>query len=277
MLEALIESIPSGEDLEVIVVDDHSTEDLSQISLEKFKHHKFVKNKPELRYAGTARNTGFEQASGEYVFFADSDDLIVPDGFLKCFEILHDMRPDILFAKSTSFKDSDGSPGARHVRDNWLVNSVLKGASTESLARIGGPVSKFIRREFLNQHGIYFEPQRYSNDIVFSASLMIHKPIVQVTNEVVYSIRQGNDSLTNDFSLDSALIRLEALHRYNIVLKENDMGYLMVPALPLLSRIFRKDLCQAIFHAWGTKKRGHPVFFTWWTYKNIFLRWRDGV
>jgi glycosyltransferase involved in cell wall biosynthesis len=277
MLEALIQSIPSIEDLEVIVVDDHSTEDLSQISLEKFKHHKFVKNKRELRYAGTARNTGLEQASGEYVFFADSDDLIVADGFLKCLEMLQDRKPDILFANSTSFKDTDGSPGSRHIRNNWLVNSVLKGESVEILARIGGPIAKFIRRDFLSQHAIRFEPQRYSNDIVFSAFLMIHKPIIQVTNEVVYSIREGNNSLTNNFSLESALIRLEALNCYNTVLKENGMGYLMVPALPLLSRIYRKDRRQAIFHAWGAKTRGHPVFFTWWTYKNILLRWMRGV
>mgnify|MGYP000238005235 CR=1 FL=1 len=46
MLGELIESIPRIDDLEVIVVDDHSTEDLSQVSLEEFKHHKFIKNKP---------------------------------------------------------------------------------------------------------------------------------------------------------------------------------------------------------------------------------------
>ena len=276
MLEALIDSIPSVKELEVVVVDDHSTDDLSQISLEKFKYRKFVKNKPELRYAGTARNTGLEQASGEYVFFADSDDLIVADGFINCVEILQKQKPDVLFAKSTSFKDADGTLGERHIRNNWRINLVLQGASTELLVRSGVPWAKFIRRDFLNRHVIRFEQQRFSNDIVFSASLMTHNPVIQVTDKVVYSIREGNESLTNDFSLESSLIRLKALHRYNNILKRNGMGYLMVPALPLLLRIFRKDMSQAIFHAWRVKSSGHPVSFTWWTCKNIFLRWRSG-
>ena len=273
MLKALVQSIPSVEGLEAIVVDDHSSEDLSQISLEKFDYHKFIRNKPDKRYAGAARNAGLEQASGEYVFFADSDDLIVSDGFLKCLELLGRDKPDILFCYATSFKHSDGSRGTRHIRNNWLVKSVQKGASNKVLARSGGPIAKFIRKEFLDVHAIRFEPQRYSNDIVFSASLMVHNPVVQVTNEVVYSVRESNDSLVSDFSLESSLIRLEALSRYNTLLNENGLGYLRVPALVLLSRIYGKDRRQAVSQARRTKKIGHPVFFTWWTYKNIFLRW----
>jgi glycosyltransferase involved in cell wall biosynthesis len=275
MLKTLVLSIPPVKGLEVILVDDHSTDDLSQISLERFEKYKFIRNESGLRYAGTARNVGVEHASGEYVFFADSDDLIFAKGFLNCLKLLHDLKPDILFAQSSSFKDNDGSLGKRHIRNNWLLESVRNGAPDEILARSVVPWGKFIRRDYLIRNAIFFESQRYSNDIVFSASLLIFNPLVRVTDDIVYFVREGNESLTNDSTLESSLIRLEALFRYNGLLKDNGMSYLMVPALTLLLRLYKKDIRQAIVYAWRVKSAGHPVFFTWWTYKNIFLRWRS--
>jgi glycosyltransferase involved in cell wall biosynthesis len=277
ILDALVGSIPSVEGLEVIVVDDHSTEDLSEVSLKRFRHHKFIKNAPGLRNAGTARNTGLEHASGDYVFFADSDDLIVRDGFIKCLSILRDKKPDILFAKCTSFKDGDGGPGKRHINYNLLVQLVINGAPVEILARSVVPWAKFICRGFLNRHHLRFEPQRYSNDIVFSAALLTCKASVHVTEEVVYSVREGNDSLTSDLSLDSSLMRIEALCRYNAVLKGNGMGYLMVSALPFLARMFRRDKCQTIVCALRIRTSGYPIFYTWWSLKKIYFRWRIGI
>ena len=273
LLKELIQSIPKANGLEVIVVDDHSSENFSEDCLEKFESYKFIKNKPELRYAGTARNVGIENVSGEYVFFADSDDLIIQDGFLKCLKILHVKRPDILFAKSSSFKDKDGSPGKRHVRSNWLIQSVLNKSPVEILARIGGPWAKFIRTEYINQHAIRFDTQRYSNDIVFSASLMLHKPKVHVVDEIIYSIREGHESLTSNLSLESSLIRFDALFQYNALLKKNGLRYLMVPALPLLLRLLKHDKILTIIYAWRTKTLGYPLFFTIWALKNIFLRY----
>jgi glycosyltransferase involved in cell wall biosynthesis len=273
LLKELIQSIPKASGLEVIVVDDHSSESFSKNYLEKFESYKFIKNKPELRYAGTARNTGIENVSGEYVFFADSDDLIIQDGFLKCLEILYEKKPDILFAKSSSFKDKDGSRGKRHISHNWLIQSVLNKSPVEILARSSGPIAKFIRTEYINQHDIRFETQRYSNDIVFSASLMFYKPCVHVVDEIIYSIREGHQSLISDLSLESSLTRLDTLFRYNALLKKNGLSYLMVPALINLFRLLKHDKILTIIYAWRTITSGFPLFFSIWNLKNIFMRY----
>lgn len=272
LLSSLIESIPAELDIEVVVIDDHSSEDLATIPLEQFKNYQFIKNKQHHRYAGSARNAGIECCTGEYVFFADSDDLIVKNGFLACLEILKKHKPDILFAKSDSFRDHDGGLGNRHLRYNWLVDRIVNGAPTEILARFVTPCAKFIRRDFIEKNKIRFETQKFSNDIVFAASLIANQPGIRVTDEVVYSIREGNLSLTKEIAAESTITRLEALVRYNDLLCNNDLKYLMAPALPLLIRLFRKSVLLTLVWSFKIRFSGHPVLFTTWTIRNIVLR-----
>ena len=119
LVSLLVSSIPKREDVEVILVDDYSTDDLSQVNLSVFPNHKYIRNDTTNRYAGSARNIGIENSTGEYLFFADSDDLIVSDGLGKCLEILEKEKPDVLFAKATSFFDHNNALGNGHIRNNW--------------------------------------------------------------------------------------------------------------------------------------------------------------
>lgn len=63
---------------EIIVVDDNSTDDtltaVHQINDSRIQIHSHVRNKG----GSAARNTGIEQASGEYIAFLDSDDEWLP-------------------------------------------------------------------------------------------------------------------------------------------------------------------------------------------------------
>ena len=268
----LVKSIPVCQNIEVVLVDDYSTEELTKVDLSAFADHKYIRNDTLNRYAGSARNIGIENSSGEYLFFADSDDLIVSDGFVKCLEMLEKDKPDVLFAKATSFHESDNSLGSRHIRSNWLVNEVLNGADQSILVRFATPWAKFIRKDFIERHNLRFENQRVSNDIVFAALLVVKQPVIQVCDEVVYSIRQGNPSLTNDYSLESTETRLHALLRYNKILADNGLRYLMAPALPLLKRLIRKDLIKLIHWSAVFLTKRQPVLFTWWTLKNYLVR-----
>lgn len=73
------------QDLEVIIVNDGSTDD-SPIILQEYavKYDHFSVYTIENRGLGGARNYGMEHASGDYVLFLDSDDYITPN----CVEVL---------------------------------------------------------------------------------------------------------------------------------------------------------------------------------------------
>ena len=70
--------------LEIILIDDESRDASGEIcdgyaSKYEFIHVIHQKN----RGIGGARNAGLEQASGEYVFFIDSDDYLEPEAALE--------------------------------------------------------------------------------------------------------------------------------------------------------------------------------------------------
>jgi CDP-glycerol glycerophosphotransferase len=69
-------------DLEVVMVDDGSTDSSAAIA-ERFARHdpRFTLIRQPNAGLGAARNTGLDAASGEYLAFADSDDVLPPDAY----------------------------------------------------------------------------------------------------------------------------------------------------------------------------------------------------
>src|SRR5699024_5954198 len=82
LLEKLLLSIPKYNDIEVIVIDDNSTEGIEKFSILKksveFEHIKFLMNNTGVQSAGTCRNIGLKAATGKWILFADSDDYFLP-------------------------------------------------------------------------------------------------------------------------------------------------------------------------------------------------------
>ncbi|MBV5339621.1 MAG: glycosyltransferase family 2 protein [Deltaproteobacteria bacterium] len=64
--------------LEIIVVDDGSTDNTEQLLNEKYKG-RIIYVHQKNRGPGSARNTGIRHSSGKYVQFLDADDLLDPD------------------------------------------------------------------------------------------------------------------------------------------------------------------------------------------------------
>lgn len=63
---------------EIILVDDGSTDETKTI-ITALNHPKIFYHFQENGERGKARNTGIQKANGEYVFFLDSDDLLLPN------------------------------------------------------------------------------------------------------------------------------------------------------------------------------------------------------
>ncbi|TKT80270.1 glycosyltransferase [Aquamicrobium sp. LC103] len=79
-LPAAISSVltQSFRDLELIVVDDCSSEDLAEVARASGDERVKYVRRPVNGGAGAARNTGLDLAQGDYIAFQDSDDLWLP-------------------------------------------------------------------------------------------------------------------------------------------------------------------------------------------------------
>ena len=78
LLRKLLASIPKRNSIQIIVVDDHSTEYVDQLNAVirsaddrnlEFYHNDAARNSP-----GTCRNIGLDHARGQWILFADADD-----------------------------------------------------------------------------------------------------------------------------------------------------------------------------------------------------------
>jgi len=89
----------SVKELEIICVDDGSTDDSAKILQEYAKKDSRIKIITQSNQGpAIARNTGLTTAKGEYVYFLDSDDYLVNDTALEfLYELSSDQKLDILF------------------------------------------------------------------------------------------------------------------------------------------------------------------------------------
>ena len=99
-IENALASIPNREDIEVIVVNDGSTDKTAEIAKEF--NVKLIDRKENLGI-GYSRREALTCATGEYIMFFDSDDSIIEENFNKALDML--TGEDIIYY---DLKQNDG-------------------------------------------------------------------------------------------------------------------------------------------------------------------------
>ena len=84
--------------IEVLIVDDCSTDGSFELCYELYGHDERVRllQQPKNMGPGAARNTGIRSAQGKYIVFVDSDDEILPDMFSKMLDTAEKFSADII-------------------------------------------------------------------------------------------------------------------------------------------------------------------------------------
>lgn len=184
----------SFSDIEVIAVDDCSPDSSGEIMAEYAARDSRVKvlALPENVGLGEARNRGLELATGEYVWFLDSDDWLAEGCLSAVARRLREAEPDVLIVD--------------HVRTYWnnrVTGSQLAnvfptppGAATftvrerpELLDVLHTAWNKLVRREFLLGTGVRFGPGWYE-DVSYTYPVLLSADRVAVLHRVCINYRQ---------------------------------------------------------------------------------------
>ena len=229
-LKRLIDSIPRRSDIEIIVVDDGSTEYVH--TFERFRDNPgrgnvfFFDNHARNKGAGGARNLGVQNARGKWLIFADSDDYFT-EGFEWAIYTHKDSEADIVYFDVTSQIEGSTRVGTRHKNyskrvHHYLSMGPLKQYREKYLRmRQVTPWAKMIKRSFVEKYALSFEVTPVANDIMFGVMSGCYAKKIEADDVVVYCVEEGRNSLTVNQSPENKKIRAEVAERYAEFTMEN--------------------------------------------------------
>jgi glycosyltransferase involved in cell wall biosynthesis len=141
------------QDFEIVIVDDASTDETANI-VEGFANPKirYLRHQFNRKEAGS-RNTGLENARGEYIAFLDDDDAWLPQKLSAQIDLL-DKSPPIVGAVYASFLTIDGA--SEKVLGSWKAEK--RGNVLQDLIEknwIGIPSTVLVRRHCFDAVGMF--------------------------------------------------------------------------------------------------------------------------
>jgi len=186
-------------DLEVIVVDDHSTDDTLALARRRAEADpRFRVLEATGRGGAAARNQGVEQARGRYLIFADGDDIVPRGAYAALVGALEASGDDLAvgdflkFNARTTWRPSKGFDAFSEHRSSVAIDDV------PSLIRFRACWHKAFRLEKWRADGLLFPSVPRSNDIVPMTSALLGAASISVVTDVVYTYRDrpGHGSMT---------------------------------------------------------------------------------
>lgn len=200
-IERCIQSIlnQTYEDFEAIFVDDGSTDS----SFEILKRYEKIDSRimaihQENSGPGIARNTGMKKASGEYIIFVDSDDVIDNSYFYK----VSQKTEDIIFIDVNQVNDKFELLKTEYMSDKSRLSKdqFIRKQMTGSIE--WGGVRKVVKRKLLMDNNIEYTEHKIGEEAIFSFMALYYAKTITFIEGPVYSYinREGSQS---DYKIDN--------------------------------------------------------------------------
>lgn len=237
-------------DFEVLLIDDGSTDSVPEICRE------FVQKDSRIRYdcqqhqgVSTARNKALDMAEGEYVFFMDSDDWIVPTLLEKLCEQLQLKKAEIAFCRYLSEGDRDydlitGKAGEEKELE-WIL--VDQNKLKEECQRIGifrGIGGRLIKKSIIGK-------LRFEKDLIVGEDTCFLYQLVQKGVSAVYTPEKMYYYRRHEHNSSDLKLKVEGILSVKSVVKRcelNERSYGRKRNAQSWEAIYLNALKQAVDH-----------------------------
>lgn len=179
--------------LEIILVDDGSPDDCPRICDELAAQDDRIRVVHKKNGGlSDARNAGMQVASGDYVFFMDSDDEITPN----CIELHYNavVKADADFSVANVCIIGSKSAVVRDLNPDLDENQPLKTYLNREWNACAW--NKLYRRSFLKESGACFKKDLLHEDVLWSLKNSEYAHKIAVVKEATYLYKIRNDSIT---------------------------------------------------------------------------------
>lgn len=227
LLRRCLSSIPKRDDLQIIVVDDKSSDGNIQRlkALEtEYSYVTFIYSETN-GGGGKARNLGLEHAVGKYVLFADGDDF-----FNYCIiDILDEYKNQDWDAVYFNANHIDTETYLSTKRSTTLQRALRMYAKDGSLDAFrfafGEPWCKLVKREIIEENGIRFDELPIHNDTKFSYLTGFHAQQVKFDNRALYCLADRSGSVSKKPNDEKLIIRMRVFAEKNRFLLDHGVSY----------------------------------------------------
>ena len=219
------------ESLEVIFVDDASTDNSVNIIKEFSDNYKNVKSihlSENSGFAGKPRNVGIENATAQYLMFLDPDDVFLEDACKTLYDNITENDSDIASGNYNINRDN------RIVRNDW---SILKLDNEESrqaknineyfnfILATPSVWSKIFKREFVLREKLEFLVGVPAQDLVFVSEALIKANGIRFINKAVVEYMPQATSVTSTRSKEVLLGFIESYTKLFHIANEFNRDY----------------------------------------------------
>ena len=223
----------SYEDIEVIVVNDGSTDDTADM-LSRIDDPRLVVIDQDNGGPSAARNNGIDKATGNYILFLDSDDKLLPGIVDSIDEVVSKTPYDVVLFHSQRNADEQ--------RADWLSSSFLLSAEDKKLLiesiynkfqkfndllGFDAPWGKAISRKVIVDNGIRFIPDiRRYEDAAFCKMIYDKSNQIFCLDKTGYLYNNRTDSLCNSYNENIIEIITQALSRLEKLAPSRNLVYI---------------------------------------------------
>lgn len=192
--------------LEIILVDDASPDGCGAVcdSYAEADQRIRVIHKEKNCGQAAARNTGMELATGEYLFFADSDDWLAKDALEKLYQGLKQFRADCsVGACAVVLEREGGQCSIQYEKPSEERCETSQDAMKHVLLTGSAAWNRLYKREMLT--GLFFPLNRINDDEVFALRAYARmKRIAFLDCETYFYRKRANSITTSAFSIKMA-------------------------------------------------------------------------
>lgn len=189
--------------IEILVINDGSKDNSLIIAERKAKEDNRIKIISQLNQGlSAARNTGMDNAKGQYICFVDSDDFVHPDYVKLLLESMVDNDSDISVC-DFFYIDEEDNTWKRKEKENKIYNNIealkdifCKEQNTEVMTW-----NKLYKIELFKDNNIYFPVGRYHEDNFTTYKLYYYsKKIAMISDELYYYLQRNNSIMGQKFN-----------------------------------------------------------------------------
>jgi glycosyltransferase involved in cell wall biosynthesis len=187
-------NVLNKEKIEIIIIDDCSKDATAKIINEIIMENnniKFIQLKENTGSPSIPRNTGIENATGQYITFLDDDDEMNTDNLLNMvnYAKLHEL--DCIKGYLTVVKGTEIIVMDKIECDNNnnidVMKNIISGQSTR--------IDLIIKRDFLIENNIRFNKEyKVGEDTLFYADIFSYKPKIEYHNSFIHYHHKRTDT-----------------------------------------------------------------------------------